>query len=102
MNSQPNNPPADNNRLEYWRNVARSAEQDLERLRDQLIEACDQADTMWRDQADPMWRDAASARGMFPVVILTFRRLADQPADPHQRAQDAYNLVNNPTPGDQS
>ena len=89
MNSQPSD-----QRLDYWRNVARSAERDLERLRDAVIEAVDAAET---DSTSP---DFAAV--ILDTLIGELRGIAARPADPHQRAQAAYNAVNKPTPGDAS
>ena len=79
MNSEPSD-----QRLEYWRHVARSAEKDLHLLRDGIFEACDAA-------TDARYRDGDPA--VLVHLITELRRLANQPADRRQRAQDAYTEV---------
>ena len=84
MNIPAPTPPADN-RLDYWRNVARSAEQDLERLRAGVYAAFNKA------IADRRSTDGDGA--ILEDLISELARLAIQPANPHQRAQVAYNAV---------
>lgn len=90
------NSESSDQRLDYWRRVARAAEQDLQRLRDGIRVAIAQTEN-----------DAAAAErdegfDILDALLGTLRRLASQPVTPHQRAQDAYTAVNDPSAGDAS
>ena len=89
MNSQAPTPPADN-RLDYWRHVARSAEKDLHLLRDGIFEAIEDADA---DRGAGDGGDLILGR-----LITELQRLANLPADRRQRAQDAYTAVSDRFP----
>ena len=84
MNIPSPTPPPDN-RLDYWRHVARTAEADLHRMHDGILDLIYAANSQRRHP------DGDSA--ILDDMLTELRRLANQTTDPHQRAQNAYNAV---------
>jgi hypothetical protein len=87
----PIQPPTE---AEYFRHAFRTAEQDLERLREAVSQAIRDA------EAERTHPDLDSS--ILNALINDLMRIVDQTADRHQRAQDAYNAVDHSPQGDPS